>query len=47
MMFGGLQSVFGGNPVLIALLLLPVVFQLSVSVVYIIMEAIQRKRGVF
>lgn len=46
-MFGWLQNVLGGNPVLIVLLLLPVMFQLAVSVVYIVVDAIQKRRGVF
>lgn len=46
-MFGWLQTVLGGNPVLLVLLLLPVVFQLVISILYIVVETMQKRRGAF
>lgn len=44
-MSGLLQGLTGGNLVLFVLLLLPVAFQLTISVVYMIVEALNKRRG--
>ena len=44
-MSGLLENFAGGNLVLIALLLLPVAFQVTVSVLYWIAEALNKRRG--
>ena len=44
-MSGLLQGLIGGNPVLFALLLLPVVFQVIISVGYMIVEALNKRHG--
>ena len=44
-MSGLLQGLTGGNLVLFVLLLLPVAFQVTISVVYMIVEALNKRHG--
>ena len=43
-MAGWIQSLISGNTVLFVLLILPVVFQLTVVVLYTVLEFIQKNR---